>query len=77
MVRRLTQLDMNVVLLDYDKRVGWGKKQSIDIWWRGGGHNGNLALTLAKFIVLDDEWADASIRLLIVNQKKRFICFNF
>jgi hypothetical protein len=69
MVRRLTQLDMNVVLLDYDKRVGWGKKQSIDIWWRGGGHNGNLALTLAKFIVLDDEWADASIRLLIVNQK--------
>jgi amino acid transporter len=67
MVRRLTQLDMNVVLLDYDKNVGWGKKQSIDIWWRGGGHNGNLALTLAKFITLSDEWSQAKIRLLIVN----------
>jgi solute carrier family 12 sodium/potassium/chloride transporter 2 len=40
MVRRLTKLDMNVILLDYDKKVGWGRKQSIDIWWRGGGHNG-------------------------------------
>lgn len=67
MVARLLKLDMNVVLLDYDKRVGWGKKQSIDIWWRGGGHNGNLALTLTKFITLDDDWAEAKIRLLIVN----------
>lgn len=67
MVARLLKLDMNVVLLDFDKRVGWGKKQSIDIWWRGGGHNGNLALTLSKFITLDNEWAQAKIRLIIVN----------
>lgn len=67
LVTRLSALDMNVVLIDYDKRFGWGKKQSIDIWWRGGGHNGNLALSLAKFITLSDDWANAKIRLLIVN----------
>lgn len=68
LVSRLSSLDMNVVLLDYDKKRGWGKQQSIDIWWRGGGHNGNLALSLAKFITLSDDWANAKIRLLIVNQ---------
>lgn len=68
LVSRLSSLDMNVVLLDYDKKRGWGKKQSIDIWWRGGGHNGNLALSLTKFITLSDDWANAKIRLLIVNQ---------
>ncbi|NPD45531.1 MULTISPECIES: amino acid permease [unclassified Lentimicrobium] len=68
LVSRLSSLDMNVVLLDYDKKRGWGKQQSIDIWWRGGGHNGNLALSLAKFITLSEDWANAKIRLLIVNQ---------
>lgn len=68
LVSRLSLLDMNVVLLDYDKKRGWGKRQSIDIWWRGGGHNGNLALSLSKFITLSDDWANAKIRLLIVNQ---------
>lgn len=68
LVSRLSSLDMNVVLLDYDKKRGWGKRQSIDIWWRGGGHNGNLALSLSKFITLSDDWAHAKIRLLIVNQ---------
>ena len=69
LVHRLTKLDINVVLLDYDKNVGWGKKQSIDIWWRGEGHNGNLALTLTKFITLDDDWSSSRIRLIIVNPK--------
>lgn len=69
MVSRLTKLDMNVVLLDFDQKAGWGNKQSIDIWWRGGGHNGNLALTLTKFITLDEDWSNAKIRLIIVNNK--------
>jgi len=69
MVANLSKLDMNVLMLDYDKERAWGKKQSIDIWWRGGGNNGNLALSLCKFITLSDDWAQAKIRLLIVNQQ--------
>lgn len=67
LIYNLATLDMNVILLDYDKNRGWGNMQSIDIWWRGGGNNGNLALTLAKFITLSEDWAQAKIRLLIVN----------
>lgn len=67
LVYNLSSLDMNVILLDYDKKRGWGKKETIDIWWRGGSNNGNLALSLAKFITNSDDWAMANIRLLIVN----------
>ncbi len=69
LVYNLSALDLNVILLDYDKERAWGKKESIDIWWRGGGSNGNLALSLAKFITLSEDWSQAQIRLLIVNDK--------
>ncbi len=67
MIYNLGRLDMNVLLIDYDKERAWGKKQSIDIWWRGGRNNGNLALSLVKFITSSEDWAQAKIRLLIVN----------
>jgi len=69
MINNLSKLEVNILMLDYDKERAWGKKQSIDIWWRGGGNNGNLALSLVKFITLSDDWAQAKIRLIIVNQK--------
>ncbi len=67
LVHRLSVLDMNVILLDYDKRVGWGERQSIDIWWEEGSKHGNLALSLVKFITLSKDWHQAKVRLLIVN----------
>jgi amino acid transporter len=69
LVYNLSALDMNVIMLDYDKEHQWGKKETIDIWWRGGGNNGNLALTLSKFITQSEDWNQATIRLLIVNQQ--------
>jgi len=70
MIFNLTKLDMNIVMLDYDKERRWGKKQTIDIWWRGGGNNGNFSLSLAKFMTSSDEWENAKIRLLVINQNK-------
>jgi amino acid transporter len=67
MIRNLYKLDLNVLLMDYDKRFGFGNKKSIDIWWRGEGHNNNLALFLAKFMVSGNEWENAKIRLLIIS----------
>ncbi len=67
LVHRLSSLDMNVILLDYDKRVGWGEHKSIDIWWEEGSKHGNLALSLVKFITLSKDWHHAKVRLLIVN----------
>lgn len=67
LLQTLNDLDYNILLIDYDKRYGYGKFKQIDIWWRGEGNNGNLALTLAKFMVASTYWENAQIRLMIVN----------
>ena len=67
LLRTINELDYNILLIDYDKRYGYGKYQKIDIWWRGEGNNGNLALTLAKLMVSSIYWENALIRLMIVN----------
>lgn len=66
MLRNLSSLDLNILLVDYDKRYGFGKYKQIDIWWRGAGNQGNFALTLSKFIWSSHKWRDAKVRLIVV-----------
>ncbi len=76
MLRYLSDLDLNIVLLDYNQEKGFGSYQQIDVWWRGGSNNGNLVLSLIKFIRTAYEWRNARVRLLIVNpvnSKKKLI----
>jgi hypothetical protein len=68
-LNNLYNLDLNILMLDYDKRVGFGKYKTIDIWWRDVSNQGNLALTISKLIVLSPQWQNAEIRLMIVNSK--------
>ena len=70
LLKYLTDLDLNIVLLDYDEKIGFGKYQQIDIWWRGGSNNGNLVLSLIKFIRLSYEWRNVTVRLMIINNDK-------
>ena len=66
-IHKLNDLDLNVLLMSYDKQRGFGKFKRIDIWWRGRGNNSNLILSLVKFLQVSDKWRNAGIRLLIVN----------
>lgn len=67
-VYNLIKLDYNILLMDYNQEQGFGKQESIDIWWRGKGFNVNLTLTLLKFIQASDDWRKAKIRCLIVSE---------
>lgn len=69
LIQTINDLDYNILLVDYDKRFGYGQYKQIDIWWRGAGNNGNFALTLAKFILASEKWENATIRLMIVNSE--------
>jgi amino acid transporter len=62
-------LDLNVILLGYDKRYGYGKYKTIDIWFKDRSNNGNLALTLTKLLLISEKWQNAKARVLIVNHK--------
>ena len=67
MTERLIELDYNVLYLDYDKRWGFRKREQIDMWWRGISNNAELMLHLARFIGASNEWRNARIRVLLVN----------
>jgi amino acid transporter len=77
MIKTLSDLDLNILMVDYNKETGFGKRQKIDIWCRGGGNNCTLMLTLTKFLWLSDNWKNAQARILIINpindEKERLI----
>lgn len=60
------ELDYNVLLLDHDEERGFGRRERIDIWWRGGNNNATLALAILKYLMIADEWQDAEARILIL-----------
>lgn len=66
-LKTLYNLDLNVLLLDYDKNAGYGNYSQIDIWWKDVSNHGNLALSLTKLIILSGQWQNAKVRLLIIN----------
>ncbi len=67
MIRSLGELDLNILMMDYDKDHGFGKHEIIDVWCRGGGNNCNLVLSLVKFMWLSENWKNARIRILMIN----------
>ena len=71
MLRYLENLDMNIVLLDYDKNKGFGAYQNIDVWLRGGSNNGKLIFALIKYVHMAYAWHNAKIRLLIIADLKQ------
>ncbi len=78
-VKHIIDLDLNLLLMDYDSEKGFGKRKVIDIWWQDSGNNGNLALNLVKFLWLSDGWKDSQLRLMIENRinDERENIFNF
>jgi amino acid transporter len=58
---------LNAIFLSYNKEVGFGKKEKIDIWWNGKGRILNLGLQIIKFLLIDPKWRDAKVRILIIN----------
>jgi len=70
MLKYLSDLDLNIVLLDYEQTRGFGDYKLIDIWWRGGSNNGNLVLSLIKFLRASYDWRLAKVRLLIINMEE-------
>ena len=79
LIKHIINMDHNILLMDYDMEKGFGKRKTIDIWWRGSGNNGNLAINLVKFLWLSNEWKDSKTRLMIENpvNDERDNIFNF
>lgn len=69
MTSRLHDLDYNVLYLDYDKRRGFGNYATIDIWWDSFSKDCEFMLSLVKLIQTSNEWRNATVRVLMVNNQ--------
>jgi len=65
MLRRLVDLDLSVLMLRLDTKVGFGSRERIDIWWDGIAPTGPLMLTIAHLLTSSPDWKNAKIRLLV------------
>ncbi|NQU64141.1 MAG: amino acid permease, partial [SAR324 cluster bacterium] len=67
LIKSMSGLDYNLMLLSYNETKGFGRHRQIDIWWRGMGNTAAFAFSLCRFLTSSDEWRDAEIRFLIIN----------
>jgi amino acid transporter len=73
LIQNFNELDLNSLLIDYDKDRGFGKKRLIDVWWRGAGNNFGFELALVRFLTSTDDWRDAEIRFMVISQKSSIV----
>ena len=67
LLQHLADGDLNILLVDYDRDRGWGRRERIDVWWRLAGSDVSFGLALIRFLGNADEWRDAEVRFLTVN----------
>lgn len=67
LLQTLADRDLNILLLDYDAVRSWGQYKRVDVWWRLTGSDVSFSLALIRFLTNADEWRDAGIRFLTVN----------
>ncbi|BCS95287.1 hypothetical protein DSLASN_09190 [Desulfoluna limicola] len=69
----LRELDYSLMVMNYHEEKGFGACKTIDVWWRGGGNNGNLTLALLTFILASPQWRDARVRFLVDTRESALI----
>ena len=67
MIRRLVDLDFNVLLLDYKADRGFGARRRVDFWVEPGSEQVGLMLALAGYLAAADQWRNAELRFLAVS----------
>jgi len=68
MTQKLLYLDYNLLYLDFDKKMKFGKYKTIDLWWREtDSKNAEMMLNIARFIIQSPKWSKTNIRVLFVN----------
>ncbi len=67
-VQSMVELDYNILMLNYNRKSGFGNRETIDIWWQLKDEHIQLSLRLIKFFQRSEEWRKSQVRLIIVNE---------
>ena len=69
MTTRLSELDYNVLYLDYDQKRGFGNYAKIDLWWSSFSKECEFMLSLVKLVQTSNDWRNAQFRVLMINNQ--------
>ncbi|RKZ15279.1 hypothetical protein DRQ17_06685 [bacterium] len=67
LIRELSLLGKNVMILKYSKTQGFGRRREIHVWWGGKGRNEGLMLYIAYILTMNRDWHNAKIKVLNVS----------
>lgn len=70
-IRKLVNLQKDVLILNYNKEKGFGNYSLIDVWWGGKGGNIELMLLISHILKLNDQWRNARVRVLKIVKESR------
>ncbi len=71
MLSNFYKLHRNLLIINYNKEKGYGKRKKIDIWWGGLKGNGGLLMILAYLLKSSRSWYDAKITLKIMVENEK------
>lgn len=69
MTTRLSDLDYNVLYLDYDQKRGFGNYNKVDLWWSSLSKECEFMLSLIKLVQTSNAWRNAEFRILLINDE--------
>lgn len=69
LIKKFRQRNISASFLKYNHSKGFGRKEIIDIWWRGRGRNLSFALSIARFMLSVAGWQDAKLRILTITDR--------
>ncbi len=66
----LRELDLNVMCLAYEGRLGFAHHRRIDLWWSPRAGNVGLYFALMRFLTVTEEWKDAELRFFLISDDR-------
>lgn len=69
LIERFEKRNLNSLFLHFNRVKKFGACKTIDVWWSGWGRNLSLALNLLRHITSTQQWQNATIRLLIIQNQ--------
>ncbi|NND71793.1 MAG: Na-K-Cl cotransporter [Rhodothermales bacterium] len=66
MIHRIYQSRRNIIIVNDDEDIGFGRKERIDVWWGGLKGNGGLIMILAHLLQTSIPWNSSQVRLRMI-----------
>ena len=73
MMRAVSRVKMSTIIARLPDTEGPTQRRTIDVWWRGKQHNGDLMLLLSHLLNLNPEWRQArvAVRTIVASEADR------